>query len=134
MNTQTMTKTKTLVPFESLKGKILLEINVIPSENYKQSDKIIFKCTDGTYEMYYTDSFEEVSIDSIEGELSNLIGSEILLAEEVQRDKNEPVSPQDEYREWTFYKLATQKGHVDIRWIGEDVSFYAITISLFKVS
>ena len=49
----------------------------------EDNDEIIFTVADGTeYKMYHTqDCCEGVSIDNINGELSDLVGNPILLAE-----------------------------------------------------
>ena len=112
-----------------LKGKVLTEI--INQEN----DELIFICNDGKkYKMYHSqDCCENVSIEDINGDLEDLIGSEILLAEEVSN--YEPTSKEDIERTkeaddwgsctWTFYKFATLKGYVDIRWYGESNGYYS---------
>ena len=109
------------VKFEELKGKVLVSATV---SDYK--DEMKFVTTDGeVYTLYHSqDCCESVEIESIVGDLSDLVGEEILMAEEAQNlfdlIKSAGKEEEDEYgsHTWTFYKLATRKGYVDIRWYG----------------
>lgn len=67
------------------------------------------------------DCCEDVYIESIVGDLSDLIDSEILLAEEAY-EEDESAS---EHGSWSFYKLATIKGYVDIRFYGSSNGYYS---------
>lgn len=70
---------------------------------------------------------ESVYIESIVGELDSLVGNPVLVAEERSYDGG-PVSDYDESFTWTFYVLATIKGHVDIRWYGSSNGYYSESV------
>ena len=117
---------------QELIGKTLTKV-----EN-KDNDAIIFTCEDGKqYKMYHgQDCCESVSIEDIVGDLQDLVGSPILKAEEVSN--YEPTSKEDIERTkeandcgfctWTYYKFATIKGYVDIRWFGESNGCYSESV------
>lgn len=63
------------------------------------------------------DCCEDVYIESIVGDLSDLVGTPLLLAGEITGDtpSDSEADPQESYT-WTFYKFATNKGYVDVCW------------------
>ena len=78
------------------------------------------------------DCCERVDINDIVGDLQDLVGEPLLLAEEVQGET--PVDFNErEYESvtWTFYKFATRKGYVDVRWLGESNGYYSESVELF---
>lgn len=104
----------------------------------KSSNKEIrFFTEDGEeFLMYHEqDCCEDVSIDDINGDLKDLIGNPITMAEEVTSTDNPPgiiKEDQDSFT-WTFYKLATIKGYVNIRWYGESNGYYSESVYIRKI-
>jgi len=105
------------------------------------NDRIEFQTTDGeTYLMAHSqDCCETVTIDDICGELADLVGSPILQAEESSNANENPegVKPPSEYSDeswtWTFYRLATIKGSVVIRWYGSSNGYYSESVDFTKL-
>jgi len=125
-----------MAEIKDLVGKTLTEIK-------NNGDELIFIVDDGTqYKMYHRqDCCENVSIEDINGDLNDLTGTPILLAEEVSN--YEPTSEEDIKKTkevngwgsctWTFYKLGTIKGYVDIRWLGESNGYYSESVDFIQV-
>lgn len=117
------------VPFETLKGRILANVEQIGN------DQIVFTTLGGDiFTMYHEqDCCEDVVVESITGDLADLIGVPILLAEEATSGDRPADVPAPEYRDdsetWTFYKLATIKGYVDIRWHGSSNGYYSESVT-----
>ena len=104
-----------------LKGKILKDIKIEGTESILFIDK-----DDIEYEMFHDyDCCENVYIEDICGDINNLIGSKIIMAEEVINRDLSPLNKFDESYTWTFYKFATVKGYVTMRWYGESSGYYS---------
>ena len=120
--------------FEQLQGKMLAIIKQIEDE------ELFFETVEGeTYKLcHHQDCCESVTIDDICGELEDLIGDPILVAEEVIHDLKNPIGVQkkegQESFTWTFYKLETKKGGVTIRWYGDSNGFYSEKVDFYRVS
>ncbi len=104
------------IKFENLLGQTLVEIDV-------SSDSILFIAENGqSYSLYHEQNCcEEVSIEDVVGDFKDLLGEPLLVAEEVSNADSHP----DIDGTWTFYKLATIKGYVDIRWLGTSNGYYS---------
>ena len=114
--------------FSDLLGKTLTEV----TEN---GDAFRFVTETGeTYVQYHEqDCCENVSIDDVCGDLNDLVGSPILLAEEAVSDEApEGAENGSESNTWTFYKLSTIKGSVTIRWHGSSNGYYSESVSFRK--
>ena len=98
-------------------------------------DALVMETDDG---MVYTfahsrDCCESVTIESITGDLSDLVGSPLTMAEESSQDGKEAglAFPGEYTRDsstWTFYKFATIKGYVDVRFFGESNGYYSESV------
>ena len=76
------------------------------------------------------DCCESVDINDIVGDLQDLCGEPLLVAEEV-KGATEPDEEHYESYTYTFYKFATRKGYVDVRWLGESNGYYSESVELF---
>lgn len=109
-----------------LLGKTIVDIT------NNDNEELIFKTEDGkTYKMHHhQDCCEYVRVEDIAGNLANLIGTPIIMAEAVsQEDENASESGT-----WTFYKFATILGYVTIRWYGESNGYYSEDVDFYEVS
>ena len=92
-----------------------------------ENDEFIF-----TFE-HEQDCCEGVYIADIVGDLDDLVGRPIDIVEEVEYDRDfnppgvKPVVEADSFT-WTFYKFATIKGWVDVRWLGESNGYYSESV------
>lgn len=123
---------------KSLIGKTITSIKRLENG----SEEVVFVCSDGTkFKMYHEQiCSEEVTLEDVCGDFKDLLDSPILIAEEVTNKDLPPPSKNyedDEYHDdsytWTFYKLATQKGYVDIRWYGESNGYYSEEVNFAQI-
>ena len=119
------------VEFSELLGKTLSSV-----KGSKGDDEMVFTTSEGRmFKLYHDqDCCENVQIEDVIGDLQDLIGSPILIAEEVVNPDDTPAhEDDDESCTWTFYKLATVKGYVDIRWFGTSNGYYSESVSFGSV-
>lgn len=74
------------------------------------------------------DCCESVYLEDVAGDLQDLVGTPILLSEESYEHGEEG----HESATWSFYKLATVKGHVTIRFFGSSNGYYGETAYLYQ--
>jgi hypothetical protein len=122
---------------EDLIGKTFAKVTGEPG-----NDELKFIMEDGTgYQFHYhPDCCASCDIEDIIGDLSDLEGSPILSAEEVSSEDTpgkvhegtiytgKPYSYTDESFTWTFYKFATAKGYVTVRWYGKSNGYYSESV------
>lgn len=119
-----------MADISDLLGKTLVKIE-------KEKYQVVFYCSDGkSYKMFHYDACcEEVYLQDVIGNIDNLLNSTILMAEKVTSD-SDVVSVEGlgslsghESFTWTFYKLATIKGYVTLRWYGHSNGYYSEEVS-----
>lgn len=120
--------------FADLKGRTLTRVEKIGD------DVVRFTANDGQiFELFHSQyCCECVEVESITGDLSDLVDTPILLAEEATSTDDPPGIEARDYQPdsqtWTFYKLRTIKGSVDIRWYGTSNGYYSESVSFAKVA
>lgn len=97
-------------------------------------ERILFTLADGRqYELHHIqECCETVHVEDIEGDLGSLVGSPLLVAEEVEGETGGEQG--FETYTWTFYKLATIRGYVDIRWFGSSNGYYSESVDFHRVT
>ena len=75
------------------------------------------------------DCCECVDINDVVGDIQDLVGEPLLLAEEVSGATEPDVEHSESYT-YTFYKFATRRGYVDVRWLGESNGYYSESVDL----
>jgi hypothetical protein len=120
-------------PFSVLAGKTLTGVRGLDAG----SDVVVFTCSDGCeYTLaHQQDCCESVAIEDVVGHVSDLLGTPLLLAADVSNEKPDhgPAGgyPAESYT-WTFYKLATVKGYVDLRWYGTSNGYYSESVDFWQ--
>lgn len=120
---------KPVKSFEDLQGRILCKVVNLGG------DELRFHLTERHYvRMYHSqDCCESVYIEDIVGDLDDLVGTPLLLVEEVSNYEPENVSrDEDSYESetWTYYRFRTIKGSVDIRWYGSSNGYYSESVDI----
>ena len=114
--------------FSELQGKTLTNIKI----KIEDEDTIIFECLTGEkfILLHNRDCCEKVTIKDIVGDTNNLLNTPILLAEEIigKNTRNDYGS-----QTYSFYKLRTNKGSIDITWFGESNGYYSETVDFERI-
>ena len=111
---------------ELLLGRIVENIDV-------KDEEIVFWCNNNrVFRMFHQqDCCETVMVEDIAGDINDLIGSPIVLAEE--RSQKNPQPSRDDSETWTFYEIGSAKGTVTIRWFGSSNGYYSESVSFAEV-
>jgi hypothetical protein len=122
--------------FSILLGKTLKEVIVVKDDE-KIDDEITFVCEGGQkYKLWHLqDCCEDVYIESMVGNIDDLIGTPLLQAEEINNvdlPKSDKEYSDDSFT-WTFYKLATIKGFLTIRWYGSSNGYYSESVDFTEI-
>ena len=114
--------------------ELMTGLTFVKVEGAVGSDEMLFETAEGARFVFghWQNCCERVDINDITGDLEDLVGEPLLIAEEVSGET--PVDFDEDNHEsvsWTFYKFATRKGYVDVRWLGESNGYYSESVDLF---
>jgi hypothetical protein len=108
---------KPIRQFKDLKGHILTKI-----ENIKNEELYFVTLSGTSCRLYhYQDCCEYVYIEDICGDLNDLLNTPLLLVEDNTGEDGKGG-------QWTFYRFATIKGGVTVRFYG-DPSYYSMSVT-----
>lgn len=123
-----------------MQGLTLKEV-VVDNTN----DRITFHTTcDQQFRMlHHQDCCESVNIEDIEGDWNDLLNLPLVVAEEVSDEEQQVLAllmgkpnkseDADSSETWTYYRLATAKGWVIIRWFGTSNGYYSESVDFERV-
>jgi hypothetical protein len=122
--------------FNELVGKVFCSVTKTIFSFYGDNDAIEFITEDGEkYWLTHSQSCcESVWIEDICGDLNDLVGTPILVADE-SSSVHQPPPPDREWdssHTWTFFRLSTIKGSVQIRFYGTSNGCYSESANLIK--
>ncbi len=117
------------VPLSELVGKTIIKL-----EQVDDWSEIRFFCSDHTvYALHHIqECCEEVYLEDVNGELSWLLNTPILMADEAQGETGTEEESGTRYR-WTFYRFATRKGYVDLRFLGLSNGYYSEKVDFIRI-
>lgn len=118
--------------FFELKGQTLLAIELYgPDECEITTDKNKYRL------IHHQDCCESVSLEKQIGEISNLIGEKITLAEEEYVNDDPDWYEKPEYREdsftWSNYYLEAGGHRLELYFLGESNGYYCETMEFEKL-
>lgn len=115
---------------EELKSKTLTTVEV-------GVDEVVFACTDGArYLMYHEQQCcESVVIDSIDGDPQNLVGHDIVVAQETFPEVSQETLSHERSCTLTDFTLTTTNGAcVVFHWNGSSNGYYSESVYFKQIS
>jgi hypothetical protein len=107
-------------------------VGVVLTDCFQKGDReVVFKTTDKRFRLgHRQDCCEVVRVEEIHGDLLDLVGSEILYAEEASCGFEDSERCEEEV--WTFYKIRTMQGSVTIRFCGSSNGYYSVKANFIE--
>lgn len=128
-----------------MKDLIGKTFTVVALEDYDNNKGVIFKSEDQTYMLVHLQwCCEDIWLEDMVGDLSDLENSEIIKAEkrkaiskeynEIHKERVEKQQCNNSFEDicWTFYEIATNKGTVTLRFCGPD-AYYSTDVDLVEI-
>lgn len=135
------------VPLSEIVGKTCIKIDKADGNEWSEHF-FRFEFDDGSiYELvHHQNCCESVSLEDMEGDIEWLIGNPILVAEAPSSDDDRGSKVEtytrpdgtvsswtDESYTWTYYKFATIRGNVDMRFYGSSNGYYSEDVDFDRV-
>lgn len=115
-----------LSDFEKLKSERITAIVGLETE----SECVLIETENFRMVLYHEqDCCEEVRVEDVTGDPSDLIGGVVVIADESTSEKGTDWG----HETWTFYRICTDKGDVTIRWLGESNGYYGEEVDVVIV-
>ena len=115
--------------FSALENKTITKVEV-DQDNYDDQIDFYTECGKHYRMKHYQDCCEHVHIEDINGDLDDLVGSEIVRAVEAVGEYNRNYGHQT----WTFYHIRTQDRVITIRWVGESSGYYSESVCFEEIA
>lgn len=119
--------------FEDIIGKTCVAVEGCG----QRCDEMVLRFSDGTSAKWYhrQDCCERVLIEDVCGDPADLVGAPLLVAEQCDNiDNPGKPGPYSGSYTWTFYRFATSKGSVTVRWLGESNGYYSESVDYIYTS
>ena len=113
-------------------GKVFTKVIQVGDE------EVLFTMEDGSFfKMHHQqDCCESVYLEDVTGDLQDLIGQVVMVAEKRESDAPPPGVDHTEWGSylWTFYELRTIAASVTLRWYGESNGYYSVDVLFMQTS
>ncbi len=118
--------------FADLKGKTL--VSLVKRDGDDGEEILITTDRGEQYRLYHQqDCCESVYVESIDGDIEDVLNSPIVVAEENSNHETVENEYQNDSITWTFYKLDTIKGGITIRWVGSSNGYYSESVYFKRI-
>jgi hypothetical protein len=117
---------------KELHGKVCSKVEVVEYLEASRNQAVLFHLAEGGIVALSHDQCccEDVLVEDIVGELSDLVEHPLYEAEVASCGPSEPTGEYDS-ETWTYYKFGTAKGCVSIRWVGSSNGYYSESVDVF---
>jgi hypothetical protein len=107
---------------------------IVSVSGNRHDEEFVVRTTSGLVFTFYhsQDCCEDVYLEEIIGDIDDLIGHTVVMAEETcSNDEVVGVSCyQGESFTWTYYRMATERGLVVLRFFGSSNGYYSESVSV----
>ena len=125
------------VEFSVLIGKTLTSVDIA-----EDKESVTLHTADGgMFRMFHDqDCCESVELEDVVGDWADIIGLPLAVAEVSTNESEDPEDCKknrssfgDDSFTWTFYRLATEKGWVTLRWYGTSNGYYSEGVTFVQI-